>query len=99
MQFAVPVHGIAHTMAQVISVNISVDESSDLDRTVRDLEGAGLTVDRVLPGVRIVTGTADRNAIPTMFEINGVAHLDREQKVRVGGPFSSFTRRIRSGRS
>jgi len=82
-------------MTQVISVNISVDETSDLDQTVEALVDAGLRVNRVLPALRVVTGSAEPRTLQDMSFVPGVLHVNEEHAVRAAR-FGSFLRRYRS---
>lgn len=51
-----------------------------------ELEAAGFKIEQTLDSIGVLTGTADRDAISKLREVDGVESVEQEQEIDIGPP-------------
>lgn len=75
-------------MTHVI-VSVADDQLADMSTVVDALRRAGLTVNEVLDGAGVVTGTVAGNAVAALSTVPGVVDVETQQEFRLPPPDSS----------
>jgi hypothetical protein len=61
-----------------VSVTVDDQHKDSLDAVVEQLRAGGMTVDQVLGGLGIVTGSVPDDALGTLRGVEGVASVDEQ---------------------
>lgn len=69
-----------------VTILVAGDRLGDVGDIAAALQGAGLRLDRVLPGTGVITGAADAAALPALAAVDGVAAVEAARDVSIPPP-------------
>jgi hypothetical protein len=72
-----------------MNFTVSLDRSRDIEQVVKELRSVGLVVQRELPRIGVVSGSADECAVSAIRHVGGVISVEPEGFVQIAPPSSS----------
>lgn len=70
-----------------VQLLVSVDRKSH-DAVLDNLRSAGLNVTRAMPGLGVVSGSADEQAVEAIRQVGGVLNVERATGFQIAPPDS-----------